>query len=141
MPLNWNISAVKDWQTLRDDPHQRAITDALLYLTISAGVAEITEKNALEFFERVNILETLHGVFVHKDNGESFDAYHITPADIRRRIGLHTNAAPMTRARFERNIVDTLNRAARHAAEQEREEEHQRGIDRGELETAGAYTP
>lgn len=112
MSLNWSIKDVKDAQELIDSKEEAAITEAIVWTTLSVGLQKITEKNAREFFARVRMVERVFGTMLKAD-GEDFP---ITPEHIERRIGLTTNVFPdKTQAQFAKSLVEhelTKNREA-----------------------------
>jgi len=103
MSLNFNLVKIENWQELLDEKTSAPLplTEAIIFLTIFTGLPEITEKNAVEFACRVYLFE-LSGVPLQK--GET-GAKPITLADVRRYIGLHTNATPLTREKFFRTYI------------------------------------
>lgn len=64
-------------------------TEALIWLSLSTVIGEITEENHEEVFRRVQVIEKKHGAML----GDSEEAVFFTMADVKRRIGLKTNAA------------------------------------------------
>jgi hypothetical protein len=124
MSLDWNVSKVKDyenlcWITLEEDLPSRflkagdslvnPVTETLVFLTISAGIPEITEQNAAEFYARVRIIEATYGAFLskHDENGGLADK-PLTAEDIYNHIGLRTNATTLTKTAFTKNIYNVL---------------------------------
>lgn len=94
MSLNWNAEQVKDFDKLTED--EVVTRNSLVWLSMSVGLWEITEKNVLEWYFRVRIHEGLYGA-KRTINGE--DKFFSFP-EIVRFIGLYTNADTFTRNQF-----------------------------------------
>jgi hypothetical protein len=62
---------------------------------------EITEDNWREFYARLHLLELMNGAYAHTPNGP----YYITREQIKRRIGLRTNASALTQLQFTKRHV------------------------------------
>jgi len=101
MSLAWSISKVKDYEELADDEWERIVTQVICFRTMSVGMGSITEANHEAWFRRSLLVEAVFGVGAHKD-GED---YAITFADVRRRIGLRTNADRMTDKAFIHHVT------------------------------------
>jgi hypothetical protein len=95
MPLTWDMTSVNNWSELKEGA-EWSKTEALIFSTMTIGMNTITDTNANEFYARIKILEGVIGSFVYVDG----DDYFFTPADIQRRIGLHTNGSSDTRTKF-----------------------------------------
>jgi len=95
MPLTWDMTSVNNWSELKEGA-EWSKTEALIFSTMTIGMNTITDTNANEFYARIKILEGVIGSFVYIDG----DDYFFTPADIQRRIGLHTNGSSDTRTKF-----------------------------------------
>lgn len=144
MPLSWNVENVKDndevttWVPDHDDPSGRykagdrmwhPVTEALVWLSISTGINEITEENAAEVFARINLSERLNGPqlirAIDPETGErpKDAAAFITPEEVERHIGLWTNASPKTRTQFLKTFEYDLNSAAQRYERATKKEE------------------
>jgi hypothetical protein len=109
MALTWNIEKCENYQELEQSPAW-GITDTLIWLTIAVGMNEITKDNWREFYARLHLLETLYGAYAHTPNGP----YYITREQVKRRIGLRTNASKLTQLQFVKLKVNRfLNDAIR----------------------------
>lgn len=100
MSLDWSISDVKDWESIsmkEENGREGTITHALIWGTLSIGLPGITEKNATEFFWRVQVLEREDGAFVRHFDGTTMQDVLLDRADIDRRIGLSTNVSTEAR--------------------------------------------
>ena len=93
MSLNWNATAINDVETLHADEAQWAITNDLIWATMSIGLNKITFENVHEFYARMKFIYTLIG-----------SPMTITIADVFRRIGLHTNANAETELQFVKRV-------------------------------------
>lgn len=72
----WNIEVVDGEEYC----YLKPLSQSLVFLTMSVGIGNLTEKNAGEFYARMKIIGLI----------TKFD-YIITPADIKNHIGLSTN--------------------------------------------------
>lgn len=104
MSLNWNLSKVDDFEdTLTDE--NKAVTESIIFYTIFVGMSQITEENVDNFFQRVYTYEKLFGPtisYVDKDN--NLCRHYIKFNDVKRLIGLRTNADNLTDAKFKTRI-------------------------------------
>jgi hypothetical protein len=122
MSLNWDISKIADFENVctitleKDDPNRGAagtkvmnpITNALIWATMTIGVAEITEKTIDTFFERLRLVETLYGSMLTTSTGDRI----ITRAEVEQHMGLRTNAVP---AWSDKKFYDHLLTLARNS--------------------------
>jgi hypothetical protein len=126
MSLNADWSKIKDWKEVvlsKDDLEAYTpLATTFAFLTITVGIQEITDKTLNEFFLRVAAWERCRGAFHTKDGAER----PITREDVERFKGLSTNASPLTRTQFKRNLanavfdeLERLERQAKRAAELE----------------------
>ena len=114
MSLDWGVGDIKDWREYcwegEEGEHRlNPVTNALIWETIVIGMNRITEKNWEEFAERVHISQQVHGACLHFKGEEIF----VLPCDVKRHIGLHTNASPVTKAKFKTNMFKHLESKAR----------------------------
>ena len=92
MPLTWDLTDCEDYKSLQTDD-EWGITQTLIFCTMHTGIGHLTEKNADEFYARVHFLEQLNGgLILATRNGKRIDR-PLMPLDIKRRIGLRTNAS------------------------------------------------
>lgn len=122
MSLNWDLSAIKDrddfvWVEAKEDDPSRGIkagekrmspvTNALIWATLSVGWGEITEKNHVDWFHRLRLVELITGPTLNRAaNGRVISGHSITLEDVRRHIGLRTNVFPKkTDAEFYKQLV------------------------------------
>jgi hypothetical protein len=79
---------------------------------MSVGIREITEENLPEYYARIRTWESLKGAFLRHKNSETKQTEDrpITIADLRKRIGLWTNASSMTRTEWLRSFTSYVKR-------------------------------
>lgn len=109
MSLDFHLEPIENYEsTCYDDTGMmRPVTHSLIYATIVVGLGEITEKNAEEFYARLNCWERLNGTYMRNAEGPIF----ITPAEVRAHIGLKTNVPNETPTQFvKRTITGIPNR-------------------------------
>jgi hypothetical protein len=108
MALTWDIAEVKNYKrTCYDQATKKAIgdddyfrlkpmTEMMIFITMSIGMNEITEKNYGKFFQRLSEYEEICGPQLKKPDGRcktGFRSVYTTIDDVRRHIGLWTNAS------------------------------------------------
>jgi hypothetical protein len=113
MPLNWNSSKCKPAQ----DKGEEQMRHTLCILTVRIGIFEITQKNAAEVYARVHILEEINGAFHTQAMPEGLMQRPYLPSDIKRWIGLNTNASSLTRTQFLKSISNQMDDYAREYRE------------------------
>lgn len=103
MSLNWNLSAIKDNESLcwvnkgpgedgEDEHEMHPVTHALIWATMAVDLGEITEKNWQEFWARVAVHEEVCGAFIFQhEKGKGPEPVFITPEQVKAHIGLTTN--------------------------------------------------
>ena len=74
----------------------RGITETLIWMTMMVGINEISEKTATEFFARASLEEALWGAMRSKGD----ESVYVSIEDVRRHIGLKTNASPYTKTQW-----------------------------------------
>lgn len=111
MSLDWNATAIREYDALKTDA-EWVKTETLVWATMRVGLSSITEANATKFAARLFASNRLYGI-----------TSNVTLADIRRRVGLRTNATDWSDAKFRANLARILmDDAARQVAEQDRAE-------------------
>ena len=100
MALNWNVEKVENYKEIVDG-EEMSVTDALIWATMTVGIGEITEANAEEFFKRLHLQEKVNGTWLVKGGKPEY----ITIDQVKRRIGLSTNAARFSRAEFNKRLL------------------------------------
>jgi hypothetical protein len=107
MSLNYDLTKIENSEELFDDnTGMNAVTESLIFYTIFIGMNQITETNAEKFFERVYLYEKLFGATVSyiNENNDRVER-NIKFSDIKRHIGLHTNATSLSDTAFKNNVV------------------------------------
>lgn len=99
MALNWNIEKCQKLEEVKQD---WAVTETLIWLTMSVGMREITNANYKEFYARVHLVELLNGSFLYKER----EPRYITLEDVKLRVGLRTNSSTKTRSQFNKTYLD-----------------------------------
>jgi hypothetical protein len=127
MSLDWNISEIKDHETMcfEDRIHAgrkksclSAVTESIIWYTIGVGLGEITEKNIEEWMFRMKCIDLTIGALltVCEDDGPKYVA--ISEDTVRKHIGLKTNVTNESRSKWWKKFMATVERNidARHAA-------------------------
>lgn len=116
MSLDFNVSAIADYANVTTAPTHEGmperwhpVTDGLVWASIACGYCEITEKNLDEVWERVRMWQKVIGAFQSGNQGD----VPTTKEDVRRHIGLRTNASRKTKKEFWETVK-------RHLAEQDK---------------------
>jgi hypothetical protein len=97
MPLTWSVEACRDYTELcgpeaTDEAWE--MTKAMIFETIPVGMDEITEDNAFDFWVRSCMIRTLDG----------WPCF--TLDEVKRYIGLKTNASRRTKVQFRKYVTD-----------------------------------
>lgn len=105
MPLSIHTRDIKDSQDLwltaeGGGKYLNPMTYTLGVLSVRCGFSRITEYNAAEVFWRVKVTEEYYGAVRPSAQGPVF----FTEDDIRRHIGMRTNATSIPKARFYRKL-------------------------------------
>lgn len=103
MALTWDITNCKDIEEIKSDT-EWGRTEALIWTTMVIGLREITEENADEFFKRIKMVEQVSGELCIKDSAP----YFFAKEDIVKRIGLRTNSSVLTKAQFNKHVLNML---------------------------------
>ena len=112
MSLNWDVSRVENmeavcYHTKEDGKYLNDITEKLIWMTMTVGLGEITEKNWKKFYNRVHLDEKLNGARrsqIFRDNDDKLICYPETDIPLERpifikrdevkaHIGLSTNVS------------------------------------------------
>lgn len=120
MSLWWELENVENaealWETSETTDIMRGIekgeqylntcTHTLIWMMAAIGIATITEENAPDVYGRIAFLEKFKGAMRY---GPGHVDVFFTPEDIRRHIGLKTNASKQTETEFLKRCKDWLN--------------------------------
>tara|TARA_R110000824_G_scaffold108432_5_gene255418 strand:+ start:530 stop:889 length:360 start_codon:yes stop_codon:yes gene_type:complete len=110
MSLDWSIRSCDNWEELTDNQTERNKTHTLVFATMSIGMKEITKKNYKKFYHRY--LAFLPMLWEQPRP-------EITLEDVRRRVGLTTNASKKSHDGFLRQVGKHYLDAAFYQCEQE----------------------
>lgn len=107
--LHWSIEDVENYEELIGEEHldEQAITQAIVLLTMSIPYSKITQDNYLDVATAIMLEEKINGARLKEPIGENYwQERPITLADVRRRIGLWTNASSkhLNRQKFLHNL-------------------------------------
>lgn len=104
MALSFDFSKVDDYKAVTIDPaneeNWHPVADALVWLSMLCGYGEITEKNVHKVTARIMAYQAVAGAYL-RYKGEPV---YVTPEDIRRFIGLRTNASTMTDKQWQTRL-------------------------------------
>jgi hypothetical protein len=98
MSLDWDITNCKNMEALQNEENgEWAITNALIWATMSNDIGSIKPKTIADFYARTKVTE-LFGALVSKINDDKSDTvpYKMTFGDIEKRIGMHSNVFTIT---------------------------------------------
>lgn len=113
MPLHWDLSKIKDKDSLywKDNTFCKK-TEMLILAMPCLGFPSITEKNYQGVFKRLWIWEKLHGALTGERTEDGATPSPFSLTDIRRHIGLKTNATSRTEKQFGEALFKGLCRDA-----------------------------
>ncbi len=108
MSLDWSIEDCEDKSISEDD--EWPITEAVIFATMAVGMGKITEDNAVEFANRIALVQQINGAYLNKlTKGTSLsNPYYVTLEDIKNRIGLRTNVSAESHTAFVQRFTDNL---------------------------------
>jgi hypothetical protein len=113
MPLDWNVGKVKDYKTLcfepdPEDPTEQRVTVTTWKLIEATHfvvrMSSITEKNAEEFFRRLNLYETTFHTLRYRFTEGKREPLFYTLDEVKAHIGLYTNSSTKTKRQWERDF-------------------------------------
>jgi hypothetical protein len=113
MSLDFNLRGIKDFENVcfqeRDgEKDHTPRTRAMIWATMYTGIPHITEKNFEEFYVRVRLYERLFGAGVERYEGGTHTPVYCTLDDVKKFIGLRTNADSMTDLQFDKRVMKRL---------------------------------
>ncbi len=101
MALDWYFGKIENFkQVCFQNGKMNPITHSLVFATMVIGVNEITKKNWAKFYARLNFWERVNGSYLLK-KGKPF---LISAEEVKRHIGLSTNARVFSDTKFLRNF-------------------------------------
>jgi hypothetical protein len=116
MSLNFDFRKVANYEAVTTDPADpqswHPVADALVWLSMQCGFNEITPKNVDKVIDRIMAYQVVLGAYLHPDGGEIY----IMPVDIRRFVGMRTNATRLTDAQWHRRLGRVADDVGTHLA-------------------------
>lgn len=107
MGLNFSFKKVANYEEVTTDPADETrwhpVADALVWLSMICGYREINAKNVDKVITRIMTYQAVAGAYLSANAGAI--KVYITPEDVRRFIGLATNASTMTDAQWAKHIA------------------------------------
>ena len=104
MALSFNFTKVANHEEVTTDPSNpenwHPVADALVWLSLICGYSEITLKNVDKVIARIMAYQAVTGGYLSHKGARIY----IMPADIRRFVGMRTNASTMTDAQWVRTL-------------------------------------
>lgn len=88
--------------------HEGFITECLIWATMGIGMRSITESNWQDFYIRVKMWESIIGAFGSTWQNNERVPLSITAENIRRRIGLGTNASTFTMNEYVKHLRERV---------------------------------
>lgn len=90
MSLDFDLTGIENYETVcwvetEHGKRMNPLTEGIIFMTMSTGIGEITEKDVVEFWARARVWDTMLGV--------APDAC-VTLDQVRAHIGLKTNVFP-----------------------------------------------
>ena len=119
MALHYDLSEIKDvdslWVEAEKDKDGKQlyrlepITDMFIWMTMFVGISRITEENWKEVFTRIYVYDLTCGPLLYQKNKNGKNiARFLKPEDVIKRIGLKTNASPLTDKEFLKKCTKGL---------------------------------
>lgn len=116
MALSFHYGDIKNWEEVCFDPgpdgKMKAVTEALIWATITVGINRITPKNWQKFYKRIYAWERAICAQRILGSADVPEAFYFTPKDIRGNYDLSTNADANTGRQFEAHLLKTLRKSA-----------------------------
>ena len=119
MSLDWDVEDVKDYKDLwiadpqkgrPDNKTLNTLTQTLIWATIPLGMGNITEENWKDFYASCKL--TGVGSYVYNEEKDRHIFTVVSPENIKRHIGLFTNATRMT----DKQFLDRIYKDAKEVA-------------------------
>lgn len=108
MALNYDLTKIKDykklWNKKGENSEMKEPYRTIIFCTMITGIREITEENSSNFYARISFIEKTQGSFFYKGKKPCY----ISENDIKRMIGLRTNASTLTRSQFIKRHTQNL---------------------------------
>jgi hypothetical protein len=104
MALTWDITNVKDWESLKSE-EQWPITEAFIHYTMAIGIGHWTEKRLPEIIVRMRLMGLDRFKRGNADN-TGIETFTIGVDEIRKYIGLKTNVAYETQSKWLKRMYE-----------------------------------
>lgn len=108
MALNFSFKNVADYEAVtthpQDDESWHPVADALVWLSLICGFNNITQRNHAKIARRIAVYQQLTGSYLSRTVNNHRTPIYITPRDVERFIGMHTNASPLTDAQWLKKL-------------------------------------
>lgn len=108
MALHFNFSKVHDHQRVTTNPADpeewHPVADALVWLSMICGFNRIDEKNYDRVALRIAAYQVVAGAYLGRIVLGKRSPVYITPQDVKRFIGMTTNATVMTDAQWLKHL-------------------------------------
>ena len=105
MGLNFSFTKVANYEAVTSDPTDaerwHPVADALVWLSLICGYQEITARTVDKVIARILTYQAVTGAYLSFKGAPVY----ITAEDVRRFIGLQTNASAMTDAQWAKHIA------------------------------------
>lgn len=86
----------------------KARIEAIIFATMVVGIREITEKNYKKFYYRLHLIETVNGAWFYKKTRDKHIPMPITLEEVKKMIGLKSNASDLTLTQFMKKFKDKM---------------------------------
>lgn len=111
MSLDYRLGDIENWKETCYSEREceggeiasemNIVTQAIIFYTIPLGINLITEQNADKFFDRMEFYDKVNGCLMYDSEGNDRP---ITAEEVKAHIGLSTNAAELSGAKFYASI-------------------------------------
>jgi hypothetical protein len=119
MALNWNLENVENYKELFTEEDEQGYVEMkqvyqqIILNTMHVGIRDITEQNWKQFYNRLYMLEKIKGAGCYSllkllDGTEKMQPIYTTVDDVKRMIGLHTNASTISKKEFLESLCWNL---------------------------------
>jgi hypothetical protein len=104
MALSFNFTNVENYKEVTTHPlnpeEWHPVADALIWLSMICGYSQITNKNVDTIIARILAYQAVRGAYLHGNK----QPLYITADDVRRFVGMRTNATAFTDAQWTRKL-------------------------------------
>lgn len=119
MALNFDYKNVADWEAASTHPCYpdvwNPIGNALVWMSLTCGYNTITEKNATQIAQRLMEYQMVKGPLLdyttRSDGAGVTRKLYIDEPEVRRYIGLRTNASSLTDREWNKKLLDIISTA------------------------------